>query len=590
MKPIHTLQLFALLSASSRGMILNTTITPPGCRKLNTDIGWPSRDVWENSLPGIIPTPGSDAYGPLPDYRLQVKTVSDVQNAVRFATRHNIRLTVLTTGHDQLARSDAGSGLIIDLSLFNGVQVSESFTPTGEGLPFIEPGTEVNIITPKDGVQAAVTFGPARAGLQLNYAVGKSGLFSVSGAAATVALGGGWGQNGGYGPLTAQYGLGVDQWLEAQIVTPDGELSIANKVVNPDLFWAIRGGGGGTFGVIVQATWKVYPTVPMTGFNWYMNSTLETADLEPGHLLTTKAMEYLLGQLPDLKEKGITLYVYAYPTVLRGYAIHPAANAGVDKANAVWGPILEKMQSFPGMTPFQTRPFDFANYREFFDTTYGPLEAQSTTPQDRRNRGVVPYDSRLLASKHLTSPKIASAFSLAKDGYGVLLCAPGQAAGDGSETSANPGWRRAVALIVGRKSNTTNFDGLRTLAPDMGTYINEGSINEENWTESFWGSNYPRLSEIKGRYDPNMTFWVSPGINADFVQAVDGRACLVDPVPSTPSRFPPVTERRHMADMAVDGNFLFGNLEIIGTQFPQPGTEIGLQARPLNGSPCRQRL
>ncbi|KAJ3464888.1 hypothetical protein MRS44_009674 [Fusarium solani] len=547
-------------------------------------------EVWENSLPGIIPTPGSDAYGPLPDYRLQVKTVSDVQNAVRFATKHNIRLTVLTTGHDQLARSDAGSGLIIDLSLFNGVRVSESFTPTEEGLPFVEPGTEVNIITPKDGVQAAVTFGPARAGLPLNYAVGQSGLFSVSGAAATVALGGGWGQSGGYGPLTAQYGLGVDQWLEAQIVTPDGELRIANKVVNPDLFWAIRGGGGGTFGVIVQATWKVYPTVPMTGFNWYMNSTLEIANLEPGHLPTTKAMEYLLGQLPDLKEKGITLYVYTYPKALRGYAIHPAANAGVAKANAVWGPILEKMQSFPGMTPFQTRPFEFANYREFFDTTYGPLEAQPTTPQDRRNRGVVPYDSRLLAAEHLTSPNITSAFSSATDGYGVLLCAPGPAAGDGSETSANPGWRRAVALIVGTKSDTANFDGLRTLAPDMGTYINEGSVNEENWTESFWGSNYPRLSEIKSRYDPNMTFWVSPGINADHMQAVDGRACLVDPVPSTTSRFPPVTERRYMADMAVDGKFLFGDLEIIGTQFPQPGAEIGLQPRPVNGSPRRRRL
>ena len=183
MKSLHTLQLFALLSNLCNGTILNTTITPPGCRKLNIDIGWPSREVWEKSLPGIIPTPGSDDYGPLPDYRLQVKTVPDVQNAVRFAVRHNIRLTVLTTGHDQLGRSDAGSGLIIDLSLFNGVQVSESFTPTDEGQPFVEPGTEANIITPKDGVQAAVTFGPARAGLSLNYAVGKSGLFSVSGAA-----------------------------------------------------------------------------------------------------------------------------------------------------------------------------------------------------------------------------------------------------------------------------------------------------------------------------------------------------------------------------------------------------------------------
>lgn len=119
--------------------------------------------------------------------------------------------------------------------------------------------------------------------------------------------------------------------------------------------------------------------------------------------------------------------------------------------------------------------------------------------------------------------------------------------------------------------------------------LQQASVHEENWTESFWGSNYPRLSEIKRRYDPNMTFWVSPGINADHMQAVDGRACLVDPIPSTPSRFPPVTERRHLADMDVDGKFLFGDLELIGTQFPQPGAEIGLQPFSRNSSPYGQR-
>jgi FAD/FMN-containing dehydrogenase len=87
-------------------------------------------------------------------------------------------------------------------------------------------------------------------------------------------------------------------------VTPDGELRVANELVNQDLFWAIRGGGGGTFGVVVQATWKVYPTVPMTGYNWYLNSTLDAADVEPGELPTTKAMTYLLGKLPELKEKA----------------------------------------------------------------------------------------------------------------------------------------------------------------------------------------------------------------------------------------------------------------------------------------------
>lgn len=51
-------------------------------------------------------------------------------------------------------------------------------------------------------------------------------------------------------------------------------------------------------------------------------------------------MKYLLGHLPALKEQGITLYVYALPTMLRSYAIHLGANAGIAKANAVWGPIL----------------------------------------------------------------------------------------------------------------------------------------------------------------------------------------------------------------------------------------------------------
>lgn len=105
----------------------------------------------------------------------------------------------------------------------------------------------------------------------------------------------------------------------------------------------------------------------------------------------------------------------------------------------------------------------------------------------------------------------------------------------------------------------------------------QASVTEEIWTESFWVSNYPRLSEMKSRYDPNRTFWVSPAINADHVQAVGGRACLVDPVPETPSRFPSVTERRHLADVSADGHFLFGDQEIIGTQLPLPGAELGLQ-------------
>lgn len=74
-----------------------------------------------------------------------------------------------------------------------------------------------------------------------------------------------------------------------------------------------------------------------------------------------------------------------------------------------------------------------------------------------------------------------------------------------------------------------------------------------------------------------MTLWISPGIHADHMRVVDGRACLVEPAPMTPSELPPATERWHAADLTVDRHFLFGEQEIHGTTYPAPGTEIGLQ-------------
>src|SRR5690242_6523164 len=305
----------------------NGTITPVGCKKLNTDIDWPSLAEWQAELPNVVPaTKLADQWGSLPDYRLQAKSIEDVQAAVRFTKKHDIRLTVLTTGHDQQARSDAGSGLIIDLSFFQGAKVLQSYTPTPEGQPFVGITTKVNNIKPLNDCQAAVSFGPAVAGLPLNYVVAESGLFTVSGGAgpspilpnishirsnivpvkATVAVAGGWGQNGGYGPMTSQYGLGVDQWLEALVVTPDGELRVANRETNTDLFWAIRGGGGGTFGIVVQATWKAYPTVPMTGYNWYINSTLNASLLESGLTPVSHAVQYLMGQLEGLQAHNVS--------------------------------------------------------------------------------------------------------------------------------------------------------------------------------------------------------------------------------------------------------------------------------------------
>ncbi|KAF4311732.1 isoamyl alcohol oxidase [Botryosphaeria dothidea] len=574
MKAKPLLHLLAYLPA----LALATT-APIGCRKLPTDANWPAPSIWEAAIPGVTRQNGSDAHGSLPNYRVRAQSASAVQAAVRFAAEHGIRLSVITTGHDQLGRSDAGSGLVIDLSLMDKVNVLESFAPSAEGAASPEYAVDApNVIVPRDGVQAAVTFQPGVTGLALNYAVAPSGLFTTSGAAAGVAVSGGWGQNGGYGPLTAQYGLGVDQWLEAKIVTADGELRVANRESNADLFWAIRGGGGGTFGVVVEATWKAHVAVPMTGYNWYVNSTItgpDALDPETGATPINDAMQYLLGELPGLQERGISAFIYVDVSSVRCYAVHPGNASGVANANAAWGPILTKMQSFPNIQPFQTKPYDFDNYKDFFVTTYGPLAPKTGLEAPPRNHGIYPYDSRLLAPEHLRDPSIMTALKGALGTYGVLMTAPGPSQGSGEDTSANPGWRRAVVHLVAGP----DAEGLRTLAPDMGAYINEASTEEKNWTHSFWGANYPRLSEIKAKYDPDMVFWQTPGINAHYMQSIDGRACLVLPPPLTPPRSPPPSDRVAPADPVADAQFLFGSLELIGATYPAPGTQIGLQSQ-----------
>lgn len=161
----------------------SAAVAPTGCSKLHTDDDWPAAEEWQAKLPGIIKQNLSDANGLLPDYHIRAKSYSEVRDAIRFAASNNIRLTVITTGHDELGRSDAGSGLIIDLSLLRGARASKSFTATKEGVASLASDEELKTIQPESGSQAAVTFNPAVGCLALNYGLGASGLFIVGGTA-----------------------------------------------------------------------------------------------------------------------------------------------------------------------------------------------------------------------------------------------------------------------------------------------------------------------------------------------------------------------------------------------------------------------
>jgi len=184
---------------------------------------------------------------------------------------------------------------------------------------------------------------------------------------------------GGHSPVANQYGLGSDQFLEFKIVTPDGQLRIANSASNADLFWALRGGGGGTFGVVIEATVKAYPHVPITAYSWWMNSSTAGIGSTLGNMIGLggnaadgmfDAVEALAQGMPDLNDKALSTYIYMFPWFMRGVSIAVGENATAKYTTESWKPVLTKMKGMKGMMEPQIKIFQFDNYQDFYDYTY----------------------------------------------------------------------------------------------------------------------------------------------------------------------------------------------------------------------------
>lgn len=164
------------------------------------------------------------------------ETNEDVQNAVRVARKHHFPLSVRSGGHDFAGRSMRHDGMVIDLTRMRSVKVdSAKIAKVGGGA------------TAKDIASATIPEGLIATTGSIG-AVGVSGLF----------LG------GGYSPFTPKFGLLSDNLLEATVVLADGTLVTASPSENPDLFWALRGGGG-NFGVVTSMTFRLHRVRQLMG-------------------------------------------------------------------------------------------------------------------------------------------------------------------------------------------------------------------------------------------------------------------------------------------------------------------------------------
>jgi hypothetical protein len=353
---------------------------------------------------------------------------------------------------------------------------------------------------------------------------------------ATVSVAGGWGQSGGHSFVSHLYGLGADQFLEFKVVTVDGKLKVANKVSNPDLFWALRGGSGGAWGVVVEATVKAHPTPPTVLHTIWINSSTSTAadyfgvgDGKKSQGLWD-AIAYLGSQFPSMVDKGAGgIFLPTYNGFV-GISLFIGVNATEAYAKSVWDPVLDKMQTFPGMDRYVTNTTVFPTYQDFFGyawpglgkTTGGSgtgdsprygklftsLVEDGTIDKDKLGHlaryivseknvveqqnaagyawdgdyspptpgGLLPMDNRLLGRKHLESLPTSSTEMRQQFGSRFILevVAGPKTHNPADDVSVLPAWRKAyVSAYTPYAPPYLSADSLRKLAPDSGAYINE---------------------------------------------------------------------------------------------------------------------
>jgi FAD/FMN-containing dehydrogenase len=166
------------------------------------------------------------------------RNAADVAYSVRFARAHDLAIAIRGGGHNVAGYAVCDDGLMIDLSLMNGVRVSPSLD-----FASVEGGG-----TWADVDAATAPFGRATPG----------GLISATGVAGLTL-------SGGIGWLRGTHGLSCDNLMAADVVTAEGNLIRATATENPDLLWALRGGGG-NFGVVVSFEFKLHPIAPEVFF------------------------------------------------------------------------------------------------------------------------------------------------------------------------------------------------------------------------------------------------------------------------------------------------------------------------------------
>ncbi|KAL7946383.1 hypothetical protein V8C42DRAFT_357254, partial [Trichoderma barbatum] len=469
-----------------------------------------------NCYPGFLQRqrPTCDL-GRLSALYVDAESHSDVIATLRFVRQHGIRLVVKNTGHDVLGRSAASNTLALRVHNLKSMSFHSSFAPSN-----CSASSRQNVGVIGAGVIAeeAVAF------------FSKQGMMVTVGGCPSVGIAGGFGQGGGHGPLAPTVGLMADQAVEFNVVTMNGVFRTINKCNDPDLFWAMRGGGGQSYAILINYKLQLHHQV--TWANWRLEATLTpptdniTENTALRDILTT-----LSNQQITWSKNRIAGYNAVSPTSISLMEMLPGGEKPLQTLQSITASFRHLITNLPGVNitldsyaSYPDQDSFYAGNTAYWDYLSGVGVSLLTT-------------SRLITKDNFQSParvnslvtSTLKAMQHVVDQLGARLApqvqflfltsVPSNTPDTDEETSVNPTWRDALWHFVPSagwapdtpattaKQITTAvraaLDIIKEPLAVQAAYLNEADPEEPDWQQVFFGKHYDKLLQIKQKWDPD---------------------------------------------------------------------------------------
>jgi FAD/FMN-containing dehydrogenase len=412
---------------------------------------------------------------------VQCADADDVAPAIGFARENGLEISIRGAGHNIAGNAVCDNGLVVDFSPMRGVRVEAD-----RRRAFVEPGA-----TLRDFDAAAQMHGLATP-VGINSTTGIAGL----------TLG------GGFGWLTRQYGMTIDNLVSAEVVTADGNRLTADESRNPDLFWAIRGGGG-NFGVVTRFEFKLHPVGPeiLGGLIVFPFTQAKLVLARYREFTGSAPLEvnvwFILRKAPPLP--------FLPPEVHgREVAILAVFYSGQDGGGET---LIRDLRSFGGPVGEHIGAQPYVQWQQAFDPllTTGARNYWKSHNFTELSDGAL--DTTLEYASRLPSPHCEIFVGLIG---GTANTVPPDA------TAYRHRDARFVMNVHGRWDNAEDdarcigwareFFRASSRYASPGAYVNFMTEEEGDRVAAAYGANYERLRQVKKKYDPANVFHLNQNI------------------------------------------------------------------------------